>query len=110
MGSDLLLVLAWMAHQDFERIRGPLLEAVEHLVVAQHRALHGDRPGEAWSAPAAYRWIRYEDPQPVSRLLEAATRMAAQWGAAETLHEKFWREHSEELEAAVSLARALGYP
>lgn len=67
----------------FEAVRASgLLDGVERLVVAEHRALFADVLGEEWSSPRAYRWIRYEDPDPLAQL-EAATRRL----------DALWREH-----------------
>lgn len=109
MGSDLIGVLAWMVRQDFEHIRGPLLEAFERLVVSEHKAVHRDLRQETWTPHLAYRWIRYEDPDPVGRLLAAATRLDAEWGAEQDAREDFWRAHRDQLAVAVGLARRLGY-
>ena len=51
-----------------------LLGLVEQIVVDGHRSLHESR-GEAWSPALAYRWLRYEDPMPVKRLLEGVKRL-----------------------------------
>ena len=55
--------------------------ALEKLVVEEHRVLFGEVLGEAWSPPVAYRWIRYEDPDPIGRLIAATERMDAVWAA-----------------------------
>ena len=70
-----------MGRQDFDRISPELLPEVERLVVAEHEALHRDLRGEAWSPPHAYRWIRYEDPDPIGRLIAASERLEALWAA-----------------------------
>ncbi len=58
-----------------------LLEAVERLVVAEHRALYKEVLGEPWSPSSAYRWIRYEDPDPLARLADATNRLDRVWAA-----------------------------
>ncbi len=52
---------------------------MERLVVAEHRALFADVLGEEWSQPRAYRWIRYEDPDPLGQLEAATRRLEALW-------------------------------
>jgi hypothetical protein len=56
-----------------------VLDAVERLVVAEHRALFEGVLGEPWSPPIAYRWIRYEDPDPIGQLIRATERLDALW-------------------------------
>ena len=51
-----------------------LLREVEEIVVTAHRGLYR-RQGKPWSRPAAYRWLRYEDPAPVARLAEGVGRL-----------------------------------
>jgi hypothetical protein len=64
-----------MERQEFEVLAGGgLLEQVEQIVVDGHRRL-SESEGVAWSPPLAYRWLRYEDPAPVSRLAEGAKRL-----------------------------------
>ena len=64
-----------MERQEFEALAGSdLLEQVEQIVVEGHRNL-SESEGLAWSPPMAYRWLRYEDPEPVSRLSEGAKRL-----------------------------------
>jgi hypothetical protein len=58
-----------------------VLVALERLVVEEHRVLFGEVLAEAWSPPAAYRWIRYEDPDPIGRLIAASERLDALWKA-----------------------------
>ena len=74
-----------MAGQDFTPIvAGGLLRDVERIVVESHRGLH-ERDGKEWSPPAAYRWLRYEDPDPVKRLLEGVAelrRMGAEFDSS----------------------------
>jgi hypothetical protein len=66
-----------MAEQDFSDLAAgdpSLLDQVEAIVVEAHRRLY-EREGEAWSRPVAYRWLRYEDPMPVERLLEGVEKL-----------------------------------
>ena len=56
-----------MRGEDFDRVRS-LLPAIEDLVLVGHRS----RYPEGWSRPAAYRWMRYENPDPIGRLAAAA--------------------------------------
>lgn len=61
-----------MARQDFATISAgepSLLRQVEEIVVEGHRRLYS-REGREWSKSVAYRWLRFEDPMPVARLLE----------------------------------------
>ena len=62
-------------------VSGSVLVALETVVVEEHRVLFGEVLGEAWSPPAAYRWIRYEDPDPIGRLIAASERLEALWAA-----------------------------
>ena len=66
-----------MADQDFSDIAGgdtSLLGQVEAIVVEAHRGLY-EREGKHWSRPVAYRWLRYENPMPVERLLEGVDKL-----------------------------------
>jgi hypothetical protein len=64
-----------MATQDFRLlVEGGLLAQVEQIVVDGHRSLHESKR-LAWSPPLAYRWLRYEDPMPVERLLDGVKRL-----------------------------------
>jgi hypothetical protein len=47
-----------------------LLKDVEEIVVGAYLAAH---PGA--SRPDAYRWLRYEDPEPLARLAEGVRRL-----------------------------------
>jgi hypothetical protein len=68
-------LLAWMAGQDFHLlVESGLLRQVEEIVVETHRNLYLAE-GKEWSLPIAYRWLRYEDPVPVKRLLEGTKRL-----------------------------------
>ena len=96
---------------------GSILRTLEHLVVDNHRRLHQEFMGQSWSAPAAYRWMRYENPDPVSQLEEATFSLERLWkGAAVSDRSKAAEvlaraaEHEEHhLEEAVAAARLLGY-
>jgi organic radical activating enzyme len=63
-----------MAQQDFTKISGgepSLLRQVEEIVVESHRRMYeAQSHPEPWSKPVAYRWLRFEDPEPVARLQE----------------------------------------
>jgi hypothetical protein len=64
-----------MALQDFTfLVDSGLLRKVERIVVEGHRALYSAQ-GRPWSRPDAYRWLRYEDPAPVTRLAEGVRRL-----------------------------------
>ena len=61
-----------MAGQEFARlVDSGLLKDVEEIVVAAYLAAH---PGA--TRPAAYHWLRYEDPAPVERLSEGVRKLA----------------------------------
>jgi uncharacterized protein YprB with RNaseH-like and TPR domain len=65
------MLLAWMERQEFEALaENGLLSMVEQIVVGAHRNLT-ESEGLDWAPPNAYRWLRYEDPEPVRRLLRA---------------------------------------
>jgi len=81
-----------MATRPFEEIAGLLVE-VEQIVLETHRELYA-REGKAWSPPVAYRWLHYEDPDPVRRLTEGV--------------DKLLREGAEFDAAAVDKACTLG--
>ena len=51
-----------------------LLRQVEGIVVEGHRRLYAAQ-GRPWSKPIAYRWLHYEDPLPVARLLNGVKRL-----------------------------------
>ncbi len=97
-----------MRGHDFERVRGPLLETLERLTVAEHRAVLG---GPEWTPPQAYRWMRYENPDPVAQLLLAGKRLEALWPEQRTLEERedFEARERSALAEALRLARELGY-
>src|SRR4029077_3400803 len=76
-GARLKRLLAWMSGQDFsDMARGDpsLLGQVEAIVVGAHRRLYESK-GQTWSRPVAYRWLRYENPMPVERLLEGVEKL-----------------------------------
>jgi len=61
-----------MAGQEFASLLDSgLLKDVEGIVVAAYLAGH---PGA--TRPAAYHWLRYEDPAPVERLSEGVRKLA----------------------------------
>ncbi len=86
-----------MAAQEFEKI-SPLLPAVEGAVLDAHRNLYETRR-LAWSRPLAYRWLRYEDPEPIERLREGVDKLARS-GA---------RFDQEAVEKACAEAEKLGF-
>ena len=86
-----------MAAQDFERVREHLLPLVEQIVVEDYAAVFNDP-----SRPNAYRWIRYEDPDPIGRLHWATRRLAAESKAISPNDEA-------RLAEAQDVARQLGY-
>ena len=60
-----------MSGQDFAALsESGLLKDVEEIVVGAYRSI---RPQA--SLPAAYRWLRYEDPEPVARLADGVRRL-----------------------------------
>ena len=64
-----------MSDQDFSGlVDSGLLGEVEEIAVQGHRSLF-ESEGRPWSRPAAYRWLRYEDPAPVARLVEGVKRL-----------------------------------
>ena len=66
-----------MSEQEFSSLgadRPSLLELVEAIVVEAHRGLYA-KQGRDWSRPVAYRWLRYENPMPVERLLEGVEKL-----------------------------------
>ena len=66
-----------MAAQDFTRVSAgepSLLRQTEEIVIESHRGLH-EKEGKSWSKPVAYRWLRFEDPMPVARLLEGVKKL-----------------------------------
>jgi hypothetical protein len=104
-----------MRSRDFELVRGELLSILERLVVEEHARLHRDLLGEPWSPALAYRWIRYESPDPIGQLMVATHRLGAEWKGA-TSHpgsglawEQFAELEGAELARARALASELGY-
>ena len=64
-----------MARQDFQLlIDSGLLKQVEQIVVGGHSKLYESK-GLEWSPSVAYRWLRYEDPEPVARLAEGVKKL-----------------------------------
>jgi uncharacterized protein YprB with RNaseH-like and TPR domain len=64
-------LLAWMAERRFaDLLATGLLKDVEEIVVGAYLAGHAGT-----SRPAAYHWLRYEDPDPVARLAEGVRRL-----------------------------------
>ena len=55
-------------------VESRILHQVEEIVVMSHHNLYLEQ-GKKWSPPLAYRWLRYEDPMPVERLLEGTKRL-----------------------------------
>ncbi len=51
-----------------------LLLQVEEVVVEAVRSLDR-KDGAAWTRPQAYRWLRYEDPDPVARLAQGVEKL-----------------------------------
>ena len=76
-----------------------LLRLVENAVVDLHRRWYRV-DGRAWSEPVAYRWLHYEDPDPVARLAEGLQRLTDRGVEAD----------AGLVNLAVAAARALGYP
>ena len=75
-----------------------LLRLVENAIIDAHRRRFA-LDGRVWTEPAAYRWLRYEDPDPIARLADGLHRIVAEGG---------------EIDAglagrAVASARELGY-
>lgn len=69
-----------MAVQEFSAIESSgLLADVEKIVVDAHRRLI-ESAGRDWSAPMAYRWLHYEDPDPVARLMDGVRRLRKRGG------------------------------
>ena len=60
-----------MGGQEFSSlVDSGLLKDVEEIVVAAYLAAHSGA-----SRPAAYHWLRYEDPAPVERLSEGVRKL-----------------------------------
>jgi hypothetical protein len=64
-----------MESNDFAELqRSGLLREVEEIVIDTHRRLYL-AAGKTWSRPAAYHWLRYEDPAPVARLRDGVRKL-----------------------------------
>ena len=64
-----------MRRQDFSAlVESGLLREVETCVVEAHRAV-ALRHGKGWREPDAYRWLHYEDADPVGRLREGVEKL-----------------------------------
>lgn len=64
-----------MRGRDFsELVESGLLGDVERIVVEAHRSVTKQRSG-AWRPPDAYRWLRYENSEPVTRLAEGVEKL-----------------------------------
>ena len=106
-------LLEWMVEQPFAGVSASgLLEGVERLVVAEHRALFEGVRGLPWRPSDAYRFIRYESPEPVRALLDATRRLDALWagervGAQERV-QLYGAAEGRELERLESIAAGLG--
>ena len=73
--AGLTHLLTWMAGQEFSSVvSSGLLKDVESIVIESHRVLYQSQ-GRAWSPPVAYRWLRYEDPDPIKRLSDGAREL-----------------------------------
>lgn len=102
--------------QDRGLPHGSLLRTVEHVVVENHRLLHEEFMRQPWSAPAAYRWMRYENPDPVSQLEEATNSLERLWKGALASQPQFAAgilnvaagHEAEHLEEIAPLVRRLG--
>jgi hypothetical protein len=71
-----------MSEQDFSEMAAgapSLMAQVEAIVVDAHHRLY-EKQGKTWSRPVAYRWLRYEDPMPVKRLLEGVEKLEMMGG------------------------------
>jgi hypothetical protein len=84
-----------MAGQDFDRVLAAgLLRQVERAVVGAYVSIH---PGAR--RPEAYRWLRYEDPDPVARLQDGVRRLSEEGAEFD----------AEAVDKACSEAAKLGY-
>jgi hypothetical protein len=107
-----LRLLEWMAAQPFELVSPELLPGVERIVVENHRTLHQVGLGEVWSPPAAYRWMRYEDPDPIGRLLAATRALEAEWDRSPQLEGQragVAAGEADALEGLVTIAEGMGF-
>ena len=67
-----------MAEQPFERLLEgdpALLRSVEAIVVEAHHNWYSAGGRLDWSLPKAYRWLQFEDPDPVARLADGVRRL-----------------------------------
>jgi hypothetical protein len=96
---------------------GSLLRTVEHVVVENHRLFHAELLRQPWSPPEAYRWMRFENPDPVNQLEQATASLERLWKAAWSARRQEAEplllraaEHDEEhLAELLESARVLGY-
>jgi hypothetical protein len=91
-GDRLARLVAAMQRADFSRmVDSGLLKDVEEIVVGAYLAAN---PGA--SRPDAYRWLRYEDPEPLARLAEGVRRLRKKGARfdAEAV-DKAWAKASE---------------
>ena len=73
-------LLDGMAGREFsDLLDGSLLRDVEEIVVDAHRRLY-EAEGQEWSRPVAYRWLQYENSDPVGRLAEGVRRLRERGG------------------------------
>jgi hypothetical protein len=66
-----------MGLQDFTKVsqgEPSLLRQAEEIVIETHRRLY-ETEGRNWSKPIAYRWLRFEDPMPVTKLHEGVREL-----------------------------------
>jgi len=75
-----------------------LLRQGERIVVDAHRKSY-EAAGKPWSEPIAYKWLHYEDPNPVARLLEGARK----------LRRRGVKFDSDAVDKALSAARQKGF-
>lgn len=84
-----------MAGQDFATVvDAGLLRQIELITVEAYLAAH---PGA--SRPQAYRWLRYEDPDPISRLADGVRRLRVEGATFD----------AEAVDKACAEASKLGY-
>jgi hypothetical protein len=89
-----------MTAQPFERLLEgdpPLLGSVETIVVGAHRDWYEASGRTDWTEPKAYRWLHFEDPDPVARLADAVRRLAPELAVRES-----------EVNAVIALAQLRG--
>lgn len=88
-----------MSQQDFATLTDSgLLRQVELIVVGAHKSSY-EAKGLPWSEPLAYNWLRYEDPNPVARLLEGSRK----------LRRRGVKYDSDAVDKALSTARQNGF-